>query len=217
MLNVAHREIFEAEEPTIFVIDDDDDFRVGLVDLLSSMDMSAVAFSSAQAFLEGPPMHAAGCILLDVEMPGFSGLDLQAHLESVGCVMPIVFLTGHGSIPMTVRALKAGASDFLEKPFHEQALIDAVTTALARGENARRNASEAGLARRLAATLTPREREVMHVVCRGLMNKQIAYELGISEITVKIHRGNVMKKMQVRSVPDLIRLAGLLDDAKVGG
>lgn len=216
MPDVAHREYLETNEPTIFVIDDDDDFRVGLVDLLASMDMRAVAFSSAREFLDGPRVRAAGCILLDVEMPGVNGLDLQAHLESIGCIMPIIFLTGHGDIPMTVRALKAGASDFLEKPFREQALIDAVTTALARSENARRSASEAEQASRLAATLTPREREVMHVVCRGLMNKQIAFELGISEITVKIHRGNVMKKMHVRSVPELIRLADLLDESKVG-
>jgi FixJ family two-component response regulator len=215
VLNIAHKEFREIDQPTIFVIDDDDDFRTGLVDLLASMDMRTLAFSSAREFLNGPRIHAAGCILLDVEMPGLNGLDLQAHLESVGCIMPIIFLTGHGDIPMTVRALKAGASDFLEKPFHEQALINAVTAALARSEKVRKDASEAKQARQLAETLTPREREVMYVVCRGLMNKQIAFELGISEITVKIHRGNVMKKMQVRSVPELIRLADLLGPVKV--
>ncbi|MDR6632640.1 FixJ family two-component response regulator [Phyllobacterium sp. 1468] len=208
MLDTAKPSV--TSDPTIFVIDDNEDFRVALVALLSSMNMLTKSFESARQFLAQPVHDGPGCILLDVRMPGLSGLDLQDQLERIGSRIPIIFITGHGDIPMTVRALKAGASDFIEKPFREQALLDAVTTALARSEESRKSASEVEVARALAATLTPREREVMAVVCKGLMNKQIAYALGIQEITVKIHRGNVMRKMQVRSVAELIRRSDLL-------
>lgn len=200
----------QAASPTIFVIDDDDEFRVGIVDLLQSLDMKTRAFGSARQFLDEPFTEGLGCILLDVRMPGLSGLELQEYLESQGRRVPIIFITGHGDVPIAVRALKAGASDFIEKPFREQVLLDAISIAITRSTEERKTASEAEEARALASTLTPREREVMAVVCTGLMNKQIAYELGISEVTVKIHRGNVMKKMQVRSVAELIRRTDLI-------
>lgn len=196
--------------PTVFVIDDNEDFRIALVDLLRAMNVATQSFGSARQFLDRPLPDGPGCILLDIRMPDLSGLDLQDHLERIGSKIPIIFITGHGDIPMTVRALKAGASDFIEKPFHEETLIEAVTTAIARSVDDRKNAFEVEEAKMLAATLTPREREVMAVVCTGLMNKQIAHTLGIQEITVKIHRGNVMRKMQVRSVAELIRRTDLL-------
>ncbi len=197
-------------EPTIFIIDDDDEFRIGIVDLLQSLDKKTRSYGSAKEFLDDAPIDGPGCILLDLRMPGLSGLELQEHLERQGRKLPIIFITGHGDVPVAVQALKAGASDFIEKPFREKVLLDAISVALARSAEDVKSSSEADEVRALVATLTPREREVMAVVCRGLMNKQIAYELGISEVTVKIHRGNVMRKMQVRSVAELIRRTDLI-------
>lgn len=208
---MQHQATFQADlRPTIFVIDDDDEFRIGIVDLLHSLNMKTRAYGSARQFLDEPVTEGAGCILLDLRMPGLSGLELQEHLERLGRKVPIIFITGHGDVPVAVQALKAGASDFIEKPFRENVLLNAISIALARSAEEIKSASEADDVRALAATLTPREREVMMVVCRGLMNKQIAYELGISEVTVKIHRGNVMRKMQVRSVAELIRRTDLI-------
>lgn len=210
-VNVQHKPSIQSDiDPTIFVIDDDDEFRTGIVDLLQSLNMKTRSFGSARQFLEEPFIDGPGCILLDLRMPGLSGLELQEHLERQGRKVPIIFITGHGDVPVAVQALKAGASDFIEKPFRENVLLDAIAIALTRSAEDVRTASEADDVRALVATLTPREREVMMVVCRGLMNKQIAYELGISEVTVKIHRGNVMRKMQVRSVAELIRRTDLI-------
>ncbi len=214
-VNLSHRPNIRADlDPTIFVIDDDDEFRTGIVDLLQSLDMKTRSYGSAREFLEGPFIDGPGCILLDLRMPGLSGLELQEHLERQGRKVPIIFITGHGDVPVAVQALKAGASDFIEKPFRENVLLDAISVALARSAEDVKTASEADEVRALVATLTPREREVMVVVCRGLMNKQIAYELGISEVTVKIHRGNVMRKMKVRSVAELIRRTDLIGQSE---
>lgn len=194
----------------VYIVDDDASMREALLDLLLSVQIEAASFSTAKELLDTGDLQRAGCILLDVRLPGLNGLEFQSHLEKIGNRMPIVFMTGHGDIPMTVQAMKAGAVDFLTKPFRDQDLLDAVTSAFAR-DTAVRKVSEASCAVfELAKMLTPREREVMASVVQGLMNKQIAFNLGISEITVKLHRGNVMRKMDVRSVAELVRKAELM-------
>ncbi|MFS2150696.1 response regulator transcription factor [Rhizobium sp. Rhizsp42] len=214
-VRIQHRHSSQLDSSaTIFVIDDDDEFRTGIVDLLQSLDMKTRAYGSAKAFLDEGHIEGPACILLDLRMPGLSGLELQQHLDRQGRKIPIIFITGHGDVPVAVQALKAGASDFIEKPFREDVLLGAISIALTKSAEEVKSASEADEVRALAATLTPREREVMTVVCKGLMNKQIAYELGISEVTVKIHRGNVMKKMKVRSVAELIRRTDLIVEAQ---
>ncbi|MGF9694112.1 response regulator transcription factor [Rhizobium sp. 0TCS1.26] len=200
-----------ATGPVVYVVDDDQSMREALTDLFSSMKMEVMPFESAQAFLDKADLGRPGCILLDVRLPGLSGLDFQNHLERTGNKMPIIFMTGFGDIPMTVRAMKAGAVDFLSKPFREQDILDAVSVALERDARNRQDRAASDAVAVLAATLTPREREVMGAVVKGLMNKQIAFALGISEITVKLHRGNVMRKMEARSVADLVRKVELLD------
>jgi FixJ family two-component response regulator len=186
--------------------------REALTDLFRSMKFDAEAFDSAAAFLEKANLNRPGCLLLDVRLPGISGLDFQMQLERVGNRMPIIFMTGFGDIPMSVRAMKAGAVDFLTKPFKEQDILDAVAAAMERDASRRRESAQNEAVTSLAEQLTPREREVMGAVVRGLMNKQIAYELGISEVTVKLHRGNVMRKMEARSVADLVRKAELIGE-----
>lgn len=191
--------------PVVFIVDDDISMRESLTDLFRSMRYEAEGFESAASFLEKADMQQPGCILLDVRLPGLSGLDFQAQLERIGSKLPIVFMTGFGDIPMSVRAMKAGAIDFLTKPFKDQDILNSVGAAIEkdaarRQENAGREAVAA-----LVETLTPREREVMAAVVEGLMNKQIAFALGISEVTVKLHRGHVMRKMDVRSVAELVR------------
>jgi FixJ family two-component response regulator len=176
------------------------------------MKFDAEAFDSAAAFLEKANLNRHGCLLLDVRLPGINGLDFQMQLERVGNRMPIIFMTGFGDIPMSVRAMKAGAVDFLTKPFKEQDILDAVAAAMERDASRRRASAQNEAVTSLAGQLTPREREVMGAVVRGLMNKQIAYELGISEVTVKLHRGNVMRKMEARSVADLVRKAELIGE-----
>lgn len=199
--------------PVVHILDDDESMREALTDLLQSMQISSRAFATTQAFLESYRRNQPGCILLDVRLPGVSGLDFQGHLERLGNHMPIIFMTGFGDIPMSVRAMKAGAVDFLTKPFRDQDILDAVTVALDKDAQRRRESAASDAVAALAATLTPREREVMAAVVQGLMNKQIAFNLGISEITVKLHRGNVMRKMDARSVADLVRKTELLDEA----
>ncbi|ABC94437.1 probable two-component response regulator protein (plasmid) [Rhizobium etli CFN 42] len=204
-----------AKEPAasvVFIVDDDISMREALTDLFRSMKFGAEAFESTSAFLEKADLSRPGCLLLDVQLPGVSGLDFQVELERIGNQMPIVFMTGFGDIPMSVRAMKAGAVDFLTKPFEEQDILDAVATAMERDAVRRQESAQSAAVTSLAASLTPREREVMDAVVRGLMNKQIAFELGISEVTVKLHRGNVMRKMEVRSVADLVRKAEILGD-----
>ncbi|WP_343712190.1 response regulator transcription factor [Inquilinus sp.] len=199
-----------AERPLVLIVDDDEAIREALTDLLRSVGIEAKSFGSTRELLEAAPTDRPGCLILDVRLPGLSGLDLQAQLQRSGNTRPIIFMTGHGDIPMSVRAMKAGALDFLTKPFRDQDMLDAVTAAIDQDRAQRQDAAAAKQAAALAATLTPREAEVMAAVVKGLMNKQIAGQLGISEITVKLHRGNVMRKMEVRSVADLVRKAELL-------
>lgn len=198
------------DTPVVYVVDDDPSIREALVDLFLSVRTEAQAFESAQDLLDNADLKRPGCILLDVRLPGANGLDFQLHLEKLGNQMPIIFMTGHGDIPMTVRAMKAGAVDFLAKPFRDQDILDAVAVALQKDRDLRQQSAANGAVSELAKTLTRREHEVMAAVVQGLMNKQIAFNLGISEITVKLHRGNVMRKMEARSVADLVRKAELL-------
>lgn len=204
----------EVEEPIVFIIDDDLSMRESLSDLFQSMRVDSQAFESTAAFLAGADLERSGCILLDIRLPGINGLDFQAQLDRMGNRMPVIFMTGYGDIPMTVRAMKAGAIDFLTKPFKEQDMLDAVASALKQDAERRSRTAQNTAVITLAETLTPREREVMDAVVKGLMNKQIAFDLGISEVTVKLHRGNVMRKMAARSVADLVRKAELLDPGK---
>ncbi len=199
--------------PVVFIVDDDLSMRDALTDLFRSMKFDAEAFDSATAFLETANFNRPGCILLDVRLPGVSGLDFQRQLERLGNKMPIVFMTGFGDISMSVQAMKAGAVDFLTKPFKDQDILDAVAAAMERDAAHRRESAQCEAAASLAGSLTPREREVMEAVVEGLMNKQIAYKLGISEVTVKQHRGSVMRKMEVGSVAELVRKAEMLSNA----
>ncbi|MCL8000160.1 response regulator transcription factor [Brucella pseudogrignonensis] len=204
------------DKPVVFIIDDDPSMRESLADLFLSMQFDAEAFETAAAFMTKFPdqsrMERPGCILLDVRLPGISGLDFQSQLEKSGIRLPVVFMTGFGDIPMTVRAMKAGAVDFLTKPFKEQDVLDAVSSAVQRDSVRRQEAAQNQAVVELVQTLTPREREVMDAVVTGKMNKQIAFDLGISEVTVKLHRGNVMRKMDVRSLADLVRKAEFLSE-----
>lgn len=193
--------------PVIHVVDDDPSFRTAIDRLLQASGYQVVLYDSATKFLERPPTAARGCILLDVQMPGLSGLELQDRLAERGSVLPVVFLTGHGDIPMSVRATKAGAEDFLSKPVSKATLLDAVHRALMRSEAEGERNDRLGALRALVITLTPRENEVFALVIRGKLNKQIAFELHASERTIKAHRHNVMQKLQVRSVAELVSLA----------
>ncbi|CAN7213043.1 response regulator transcription factor [Phenylobacterium sp. LjRoot225] len=195
----------DAEGPLVVIVDDDLEVRTALAELLYSVGLDAEAFASSRAWLESDLTDRPGCLILDVRMPGSSGLDLQHHLARTGDVKPIIFLTGHGDIPMSVQAMKAGAVDFLTKPVRDQTLLDAVTVAIERDLAHRTDAEAVRHHLDRLATLTPREREVLREVARGRLNKQIAFDLGISQITVKLHRSNVMRKMQARSLGDLIR------------
>jgi FixJ family two-component response regulator len=199
----------------VYIVDDEAQLRDAISSLLRSVGMQVAAFPSVAAFLAEPRRDLTSCLLLDVRLQGLSGLDFQAELNRDGVALPIIFMTGHGDIPMSVRAMKAGAVDFLAKPFRDQDLLDAIHTALAADQERRlRDQASDGLTARYA-TLTPREREIMALAARGLMNKQIAGEVGTSEITVKIHRGNAMRKMQAKTFADLVRMAEALGLAKV--
>ncbi len=200
----------DTASPLVVIVEDDEGVREGLQDLLRSVGLDTLAYGATSELLAATLPDRPGCLILDVRLPGSSGLDLQAKLAAMGNRMPIIFMTGHGDIPMTVQAMKAGALDFLTKPFRDQDMLDAIAVAIERDRT--RRASSAGVAEleALAATLTTREAEVMAHVVKGLLNKQIAYALGISEITVKIHRGNVMRKMEAGSVADLVRKTELL-------
>jgi FixJ family two-component response regulator len=191
----------------VLIVDDDQPVREGMESLLRSVGLRVETFVSAQAFLQADLPSAPCCLLLDIRMPGISGLDLQAELNKEDVGIPIVFITGHGDVPMAVRALKAGAVNFLTKPFREQDLLDAVLPALELASQQReRERSLEGLGARFDG-LTKREQEIMKLVTDGAVNKQIAYQLGITEVTVKVHRGNVMRKMEAKSLPELVRMA----------
>ena len=197
-------------QPTVFVIDDDADLREALSSLFRSVGLQVKALATAPEFLQLKLPEGPICLVLDVRLPGLSGLDFQAELLRAKIDIPIVFMTGHGDIPMTVRAMKAGAVEFLPKPFRDQDMLDAVQTALERDRGRRKSAGEAARLKSSFDALTAREQEIMGLVTAGLMNKQIAGQLGVSEITVKVHRGNVMRKMNARSLADLVRMADAL-------
>lgn len=194
-----------AEQPLVLIVDDDERIRMALQELMMSVGIDTACFASTRELLNAGIPDRPGCIILDVRMPGSSGLDLQNDLAMNGDAKPIIFLTGHGDIPMTVRAMKAGAIDFLTKPVRDQTLLDAVAAGIARDTSQRATAQVVKQHAERLATLTPRERQIFRGVANGRLNKQIAFELGISEITVKLHRSNVMKKMKATSVGDLIR------------
>jgi FixJ family two-component response regulator len=194
---------------TVHIIDDDVSLREGLDSLFRSVGLKTRTYGSAQAFLEDHD-DTPGCLVLDVRLPGLSGLDFQARMTALGVALPVVLMTGHGDIPMSVQAMKAGAVDFLAKPFRDQDMLDAVTAALARDAERREGAVGIEALREVFATLSPREQEVMTLVTSGLMNKQVAGQLDLSEITVKIHRGAAMRKMGARTFTELIRMADTL-------
>ena len=191
----------------VYVVDDDRSSRQSLEFLIEASGFKVQAFASAKEFLEGPRPDRPACLVLDVRMPGLTGLQLQEELAKLGVRIPIIFITGHGDIPMSVRAMKAGAVEFLTKPFREEAMLRAITQAIARDRVAHLERLEMAELHRRHAHLTPREREVMASVVTGLLNKQVAAELGASEKTIKAHRGRVMQKMQADSLADLVRMA----------
>jgi len=202
-----------SDSPIVFIVDDDQRVREALSELLASVGLRVAAFGSAAEFLESAKPDAPACLVLDLQLPGTSGLELQQNLAT-GDGPPIVFITGHGDIPSSVRAMKAGAIEFLPKPFGEQELLQAIDAAIAVDRTARQKRSELAELQEHYALLTPREREVLPFVVAGMLNKQTAAELGTSEITIGVHRGQIMRKMAARSLPELVRMADTLGIAR---
>ena len=196
--------------PTVFIVDDDRDVRESLQELLESVGLHSKSFGTAQEFLASPRSDGPSCLILDVRLPGISGLDLQHELKRGKASIPIIFLTAHADVPMSVRAMKSGAVEFLTKPFRHQDLLDAVQRSLTRDRIVREKQRDTAELRQRYNTLSVREREVMRLVVSGMLNKQIAAELGASEATVKMHRSQAMKKMQAKSLPELVRMADKL-------
>ena len=199
-----------AETPIIHIVDDDESMREVLASLLRSVAFSARAYPSVDAFLQAPRVDAPGCLILDVRLPGMSCLDFQARLTDVGIELPVILMTGYGDVPMSVRGMKAGAVDFLIKPFRDQDMLDAIAVAVNRDRARRAATAESVALREKFAALSPRESQVMQLAAAGKMNKQIAGDLGISLVTVKIHRGAAMRKMGARTLADLVRMAEVL-------
>jgi FixJ family two-component response regulator len=204
------REPISAREPLVLIVEDDELIREALSNLFASIGLQVEMFGSATEILQGTLPDVASCLVLDIRLPGMSGLDFQGELAKANIHIPVIFMTGHGDIPMSVRAMKGGAVDFLTKPFRDQDMLDAVTVAIERDRKRREADRIVANLQTHFQTLTPREREILAFVSSGLMNKQIAAELGLAEITVKIHRGHIMKKMDAKSLADLLRKAETL-------
>jgi len=199
-----------AADPVIFIVDDDESVRLAISNILRSVGLATQTFRSAEEFLRAPPVDAPSCLVLDVRLPGMSGLFFQQQMQERQMKTPIVMISGHGDIPMSVRAFKAGALDFLLKPFRDQDLLDSVSQAIEADRARRRQDSAAAHLLKRCKTLTPRESQILELVCKGLMNKQIAAKVGLSEITVKIYRGQAMKKMGAQSLPEWVRMSEVL-------